>query len=60
MMVWLLNNSSKMETDLEDNLVFVTELRLSWNGIVCIQAPILLATSSSSSSFSSFGSYPSY
>ena len=44
---------------LEDNLAFAIDLRVSWNDIVCIQAPILLPTSSSSF-FSSFASYPSY
>lgn len=59
MMVWLLNNSSKMETDLENNLAFAIDLRVSWNDIGCIQAPntisyfLLLL-------FSSFASYPSY
>lgn len=38
-MVWLLNNSSKMETDLENNLAFAIDLRVSWNDIGCIQAP---------------------
>lgn len=58
LMVW--NNSSKMETDLENNLAFAIDLRVSWNDIGCIQAPILMVTSSSSSTFSSFASYPSY
>lgn len=58
-MVCLLNNSSKMETDSEDNFAFAIYLRPSWNDILCIQALILLVTSSSYS-VSSFGSYPSY
>lgn len=41
--------SSKMETDLEDNVIFVVDLELSWNNILCTQGPILVVNLLSSS-----------